>query len=156
MDRKSSQRFWAKVDRKDNIECWEWKGGVQSSGYGNFWINGKSYLAHRLAFARFKRKGKAPPTKLVRHKCNNRLCVNPNHLLSGTHKDNFNDAVAVGRSGAAVPKLKPSDIPMIRILSKSWPAEAVAKIFQVSKRCIEGVMNGETWKEVKARNVALQ
>ncbi len=149
MDKKFAQRFWAKVDRKANDECWLWKGAVQSSGYGTFWKDGKNRLVHRISYGLSRKCGPAK-TKVVRHKCNTRLCVNPSHLLIGTHKDNFNDAVACGKSGAASPTINRDQVIMVRWLATlGWTRQALANACGVSKRCIAGVVRRETWKEVK-------
>jgi hypothetical protein len=45
------KRFWKKVDIKGDNDCWEWKGAVQSKGYGSFGIGpGQTALAHRVAY----------------------------------------------------------------------------------------------------------
>jgi len=88
-------RFWSKVNVKDKYECWNWL-NTTSSGYGRFRV-GKQYhyQAHRVSFQLFN--GRFPNKKLVLHKCDNKLCVNPNHLFSGTHRENAQDMVRKGR-----------------------------------------------------------
>ena len=44
------ERFWAKVDRRSNEECWEWKAGRNTFGYGVFHpTKRKTVGAHRLS-----------------------------------------------------------------------------------------------------------
>ena len=73
--------FWAKVDRRNETECWPWLGATgrgADSGYGYFHDGSNSIGAHRVAFALFG--GIVAPGQVIDHKCRNRLCVNPAHL----------------------------------------------------------------------------
>jgi hypothetical protein len=71
------------------IDCWLWKGSHRSDGYCQFLY--KHYIhAHRFIFECYN--GQLNPGEQVRHKiCDNKSCVNPNHLLRGTHLDNMKD-----------------------------------------------------------------
>jgi hypothetical protein len=88
-------RFWHNVDKKNHDECWFWKGGTYSNGYGRISYNNKQVGAHRISY--LIHNGSLDENLLVLHKCNNRLCVNPNHLYQGTYHDNMMDMVRSGR-----------------------------------------------------------
>jgi hypothetical protein len=63
--------------------------GKTRRGYKKFSINSKPYQAHRVAWV--IANGPIPSNLHVLHKCNNRACVNPEHLYLGTEQDNTND-----------------------------------------------------------------
>jgi hypothetical protein len=76
--------------------CWNWTRTVSDGGYGRISRTGRYDLAHRVAFEVFV--GSIPSGMLVCHKCDNRRCINPEHLFLGDHKDNASDMVQKGRS----------------------------------------------------------
>ena len=95
------ERFWARVDQAGGPNaCWPWCGSPGSQGYGllqgatNY--RGFSFLAHRIAFALYNQRDPLIGL-LVRHSCDNPPCCNPAHLIEGTQKDNYDDAVERGR-----------------------------------------------------------
>lgn len=96
MNERSIKRFWNKVTVRGSDECWLWTACVNGGGYGVFSAWGerpKMVLAHRFSY--FLATGTVPT--VCRHTCDNPPCVNPAHLLDGTHKDNVFDKVRRGR-----------------------------------------------------------
>lgn len=94
------QRFWSHV-QKTRDGCWLWTGGSQSSGYGVFHVrhiygDRKSSITTHV-YSYLLHHGELPEGQEVRHSCDTRLCVRPEHLLPGTRKDNMQDAVARNR-----------------------------------------------------------
>ena len=90
---KDSQRFWLRVTIGLPDECWEWQGSRRGDNYGQVYVAHKHRAAHRFSF--FLAHRYYPP--VVRHKCDNRVCVNPHHLEGGTQTENMRDVVERGR-----------------------------------------------------------
>lgn len=59
--------------------CIEWAGTPTTEGYGNYSIEGKTYLVHRIAYVLAAGED-IPPGLTIDHKCCNKICVNPDHL----------------------------------------------------------------------------
>ena len=68
-------------------ECWEWTGGKDRDGYGQFTHAGHSYRAHRVAYER--RVGEIPEGLVIDHRCKNPACCNPEHLEPVTNRTNI-------------------------------------------------------------------
>lgn len=87
-------RFWEKVDRRGPDECWEWRGGKYSNGYGRFTVGGTkrmwSYVAHRFAYE--ISVGPVDSALDLDHLCRNRSCVNPAHLEPVSRAENLRRA----------------------------------------------------------------
>ena len=83
-------RFMDKVSPEPNSGCWLWTGACHGDGYGHIGIaTSKPDRAHRVAYRLFR--GEIPSGMQVRHKCDVPSCVNPDHLVVGTHQDNMGD-----------------------------------------------------------------
>jgi len=90
------KRFWPKVNVRLPEDCWEWQANL-AKGYGVFWFGKIPMMAHRLSWMMLR--GPIPEGMNVLHKCDNRKCVNPNHLFLGTQSDNVQDMFCKGRQG---------------------------------------------------------
>lgn len=92
-------RFYLLTKRDLETGCLMWQGATKGSGYGAFRYENVSYRAHRFIYEYVKNNNERLPNNIVvRHTCDTPLCVDLNHLLPGTHKDNYQDCVDRGRA----------------------------------------------------------
>lgn len=148
----SPDMFWPRVDVKGPDDCWLWTGRRRLSGYGTFTERGKTLVAHRRAYQ--IAKGQIPHGLVVRHTCDNPPCVNPNHLLVGTTRDNQRDKVERGRSLVggknARARLTESVVAAIRANYRKGQsghgAPALAARLGVSKGTIARALTGGSWR----------
>ena len=90
--------------------CWIWTGPIGANGYGTASRNNKKVSAHRLSYSTLV--GNIPSGHDIRHKCDTRACINPDHLETGTRAENNRDTSVRGRHGNA--KLSNDDVIDIR------------------------------------------
>lgn len=101
-----------------------------------------------------KRFGDPAPLHVC-HTCDNKLCVNIEHMFLGTHAENMADMVAKGRQGHMVgekhgaSKLATSDVLFIRdMLEMGVKARVLAATFSVSEQLISRVKKRIAWRHV--------
>jgi hypothetical protein len=133
---------------KANGKCMEWQGPV-TNGYGRIQKEGVSIYAHREVLR--LTTGEAP--EVVMHQCDNPLCINPKHLISGTHLENFADMVSKQRHIHGVAhyraKLTPAMVQRARRMREAGATQvAIATEFGVSRSTIAAVLAGKSWKEI--------
>lgn len=134
-------RFWSRIMPEPNSGCWLWLGPITSAGYGNC---GPSSTAHRRSYQ--LAYGAIPPGLFVCHRCDNRLCVNPEHLFLGTHHDNIADMVAKGRAPNGTYRLAPEEIRAIR--SATGSQSVVARQFGIDPSLVSRIRRREVWASV--------
>jgi len=123
--------------------CILWKGQVSPNGYGRM-PDGKRY-AHRVAWEWIS--GKLIPTGMViKHSCDNKLCVNPEHLSLGTQSENVQEAYD---RGIHKPTRKLTDEQIIEIKSRLHENNShLAKEFGVSPQLICSIAKGRLHQDV--------
>lgn len=89
-------RFWARVDKGTDDECWIWTGSANNHGYGTVTVFGRCYVAHRLAY--LIATGRDPGASEIDHRCFTPGCVNPAHLRLATRKQNVEHRQGANRN----------------------------------------------------------
>lgn len=165
MSEKDIARFWAKVDKRKDSECWLWNGRRDRLGYAKMDIRrhhtgGNNYPAARIAM--MITTGECNPMLMVCHHCDNPPCVNPAHLFLGTALDNNRDSFDKGRAV----KFKGNQLPQailtpdaVREIRRLWATrrsvkdpmisrKTLATRFGVSPWAIKHVILREWWRHI--------
>jgi hypothetical protein len=141
------ERFELRVDKKET-GCWDWRGYRNNYGYGAIVKKGKLVGTHRISWELYR--GPIPENMCVCHKCDNRSCVNPDHLFLGTIRENNIDMLNKGRNVRGerlhTSKLTPDDV--IKIRSAQKTARQLAIQFGVTKSAIDKIRTRVTWKHL--------
>lgn len=109
----------------------------------------KNTLLHRYIYEMFN--DIIDDSLVVRHKCDNGFCINPNHLELGTHQDNMNDMKTRGRSTKgernASSKLTEEQVKEIRRLysDREYNQKELSSLFDVSQRHISNIVRNISW-----------
>lgn len=146
------EKFWKKVKRQNADDCWEWQSALDKDGYGNFFFRKQKVRAHRYSYALHHHAIVAK--QYVLHKCDNRKCVNPNHLFLGNAKSNYDDAKEKARntrgSLSGLAKLDEDKVAYV-LTSHSQhfkSQQQLADELGVTRQAIGYILRGATWKHV--------
>lgn len=160
-----AMRFWAKVERRGEDECWPWQKGLNTSKYGAFSLpvtnpyGSHMFAASRVAYA-IANNGLVAGF-MVCHTCDNTLCCNPKHLFLGTQLDNMRDMAKKGRNGqpngerSPMSKLTAEQVVEIRRIyirqdrrHDGFGQAALGRKYGVSQNAIGCVVNRKVWTHV--------
>lgn len=155
-------RFWSYVRR--GTGCWEWQRGLFPDGYGQFhaYSGSRRFGLRAPRFAWEITNGPIPAGLCVCHRCDNVLCVKPDHLFLGTPADNTHDMIAKGRRVQArsterrmrgdnhyAARLTSDDvIEIVRRLAAGEKQNVLATEFGVLKTTINAIVAGRNWNSV--------
>lgn len=132
--------------------CWRVRGTPHPNGYVFMRFGGERTGAHRWAYRAWV--GPIPEGHVVRHKCDNPPCVNPEHLETGTNADNSNDMVERGRSqrGAVNSQARVAGADVIAIRNDYvrglLTMQMIADTYGVDRANIGYIVRGDTWTHV--------
>lgn len=143
----ASERL-AELSVAESSGCIRFTGHLDGEGYGRIMVARVKYMAHRLSYS--LNNGPIPDGYVVRHKCDNPSCINPEHLEVGTQADNIADKVSRGRqargSGAGRAILTEESVREIR--SSPLKVSELSTLYGVSVVSIRNVLRRKTWQHV--------
>lgn len=134
------ERFLRKTVKMEN-GCVEWTSTLHRDGYGKFYYEGSQAQAHRVAYRLFVAD---PKDSWVLHKCDNRKCVNTDHLFLGDSIDNIRDMDKKGRRGTKSRLTYAQVVEIKKLLSQRHSQESVGKKFGVHQGTISRIHLGKT------------
>ena len=121
--------------------CLEWQGSRTAYGYGEISFGGRARRTHRLVYE--AKVGAILPGMVVRHACDNRPCVNPEHLICGTQGDNVKDKTLRGRARR---KLSPEQVSAIRERrSNGETLSRIAADFKIDQSMVALIHKRKSW-----------
>lgn len=153
----SIERFAQKFTPSGLSNCWNWEASLQD-GYGYFKLDTSKprrgeQCAHRVMW--MFENGAIPEGLWVLHKCDNRRCVNPNHLFLGTHQDNVDDMMRKGRRAPTTGFNNPNSIltreqvlEIRKLREDGLFYKDIAKVIGCSYRQVEKICRRETQHDV--------
>jgi HNH endonuclease len=164
---KRIEHFWSRVFVTESPDaCWIWDGTTTQHGYGKIRTGrGTTTGAHRFAWE--SKHGPIPHGLRVLHRCDNPICVNPDHLFLGTQRDNIHDMIEKRRHlhgdahRAAVSlrlprgshvhgaKLTEDGVRAMRArYAQGESMRQLAAAFGIRKGTVWQVVTGKSWKHV--------
>lgn len=147
-----AERFWRRVQRGGESECWSWIGATTTYGHGVFWISPErgreSAHAVALELATGRRR---PDGQHCCHRCDNPACCNPAHLYYGTPRQNSADMVARHRNRRGVEKVNAllSERQILEIRTRYFSGETGASLadeFGIAPGHLSNIVRGRMWK----------
>lgn len=153
------QDLLAFTKRNEETNCLEWQRSCTGAGYGQFYINQRHKLVHRLMAQLVLPNPENKP--VVMHLCDNRKCINPDHLQWGTTKENAQDCFNKGRMvipnnkgrsrkpGVANTKLTQEQVLEIRLMDNSiYTFKQMGEMYGVTRSLIGYIRNNKIWQNV--------
>jgi hypothetical protein len=130
--------------------CIEWTRHVSVNGYGTLKYRRKQQMAHRFMWE--YKFGPIPEGKIICHKCDNRKCINPDHLFIGTTQDNVDDKMSKGRfvpcPGEQCGTAKLTDEQIAAIRADTRAQHRIAKDYGISQSNVSFIKRGLTWGHI--------
>ena len=149
------ERLLSRFTPDPKAGCWEWTAAKSKGGYGQIRSRHGLHYAHRTSFE--LHFGPIPAGMFVCHRCDNRACINPEHLFVGTNAENVADKVAKGRqprgSNQSGAKLNEADVLAIRAASGVRQRDLAAR-YNVDQGLISQIRAGKKWAHLSLKKEA--
>jgi hypothetical protein len=127
--------------------CRIWLAGIGSGGYGTIYAEGRSQRAHRVAWK--QARGQIPDGMFILHACDERLCINVNHLSIGTPAENMADMGRKGKhQGERNPSAKLNAKQVLEIRADPRGCQRLARAYGVSVPLIKFIRRRRVWKHL--------
>lgn len=147
--------FLSRSIPEPNSGCWIWAGAMSWNGYGAVRAGNRTTRAHRASYLAAHGFQDLPRSIDVCHRCDNRCCVNPDHLFIGSRASNMRDASEKGRvrppalAGEACPAAKLTADQVRSIRNDKRSQRELGRVYGVDKGTIAGIRKGLTWRSVR-------
>jgi hypothetical protein len=147
------EKFWAKVDKRSDNECWLWLGSSDKDGYGQIWDGNAKKMKRSHKVSAQIHYGDADG-RIVMHSCDKPSCCNPLHLSYGTQQENQTDKVVKNRhaKGEMQGHHKLTEAQVLEIRQRA--NEGYRKLcdeFQLVPSTVYRIWHGQAWKHSLAR-----
>lgn len=150
---------------KDKNNCWIYNGYTGTKGYARIHYKGREINGHRIVL--IETTGRNPKLDAC-HSCDNRKCVNPEHLFWGTRKENMRDMVNKGRhwmkqkpdhilKGETHPSTKLTKSQVLKIYEMAHGFQLsqrqIANIFGISQATVAAIKFRRIWKHLDYKKI---
>lgn len=126
---------------------------LNKDGYASFYLDGMEQRIHRYVYQECF--GPIPGGLVVRHKCDNPGCINPEHLELGTHNDNMRDKTERGRNKVLYGEKNPNStitaqdaLKIKKLLSEGKMPTEISRTLGVSIYAVRGIRERNRWNHV--------
>jgi len=139
---------WLNPYVKQEKDCWIWIGSISQDGYARVFsvkhTQGKTQKVTRIIMSPI------PQGLVVRHKCKNRSCINPEHLELGTVLENVQDRYRdnTHQRGVKNKRAKLNEEAVLDIRNGSNSLSQLMLKYGISKPQIHSIRRGKSWKHL--------
>lgn len=144
-----AERLMAGIEYDTNGGCWLWSAGLWN-GYGRLSVGNKAKKANRLMWEMVNGPipaGSGYHGTCLCHRCDVKVCINPEHMFLGTAKDNTQDAASKGimPRGIRAPKARLTEQQVREIRASAARQVDLAALYGVNQTTISSIKCGKSW-----------
>jgi len=145
------KKFWSRVEKRDENECWPWLGSFDKDGYGQMRDGIRKIQDRAHKFSARLHFGEIPKGMCVCHFCDNQWCSNPKHLFFGTQQDNIADKLSKNRQAKGeqqgLSKLTEEQIAEIRSRANE-SYRTLCQEFGLVPSTVYRIWRNQSWKHI--------